>query len=923
MNATPPRILIIDDVIENVEVLGETLADNCDIQFATSGMEGLELVRQGQPDLILLDVMMPVMDGYAVCAALKSDPDTRAIPVIFVTAKSDAESESRALAAGAVDFIHKPINQQVVRARVRLHLALRNRERELQKLNEELEQKVSQRTLALRDALTQAQEASRMKSDFLANMSHEIRTPMNAIIGMTHLAQATELSPRQRNYLGKIESSSRHLMGIINDILDLSKMQAGKMSMEVIEFTLEQVIDNVVSLVAERAADKGLELIVNMAPEAPQHLVGDPLRLGQILVNYANNAVKFTSQGEVELKVSVEQDLGPHVRLRFAVRDSGIGISTEQQQRLFKDFEQADTSTTRKFGGTGLGLAIVARLVSLMQGEFGVESEPGSGSTFWFSVPLGRVAAPDNAGDAAALTARLAGGRALVVDDNARSRELLCDMLAALGLEARSAADGASALQLLHAAERQKQGFDVVLLDMQMPDISGVALAQQIRALPLAYPPHLSLVTALGQESNLPLLQAQGIRSLLSKPVTRGQLRRHMMQALGRQTEVDMARATGATTDALFSPASLYPLRGARILLVEDNDINREVATETLQEAGIVVTSAEHGAQALEQLAQAGPFDLVLMDVQMPVMDGYETTAAIRAQDRFKDLPIIAMTANAMAEDRQRCLAAGMNDFVAKPIDTDRLWQALLRWTPPQAPQSDIDPGAAGAGVGQSAALPMGATLPELSLEVDGLDTRLGLKRCMGKPDFYRSLLRQFLVQHTQCVQHIRAAEAAGQWLAAQRVAHTLKSVAGNLGALRLQDEATAIEQQIADQLEAGLAPVLDEQSLSQLAATLERFRGQLEAALGPDSAHPAVSSQPAMPDGAALMAIKETCRELGRLLASGDFAAIELMEQHSDLLKNSLGSHYDRLHRAVSEFDFERGQRILQEAVEAQNLTL
>jgi CheY-like chemotaxis protein len=496
-------------------------------------------------------------------------------------------------------------------------------------------------------------------------------------------------------------------------------------------------------------------------------------------------------------------------------------------------------------------------------------------------------------------------------------------MLAALGLEPRSAADGASALQLLHSAERQKQGFDVVLLDMQMPDISGVALAQQIRALPLAYPPHLSLVTALGQESNLPLLQAQGIRSLLSKPVTRGQLRRHMMQALGRQTEVDMARATGATTDALFSPASLYPLRGARILLVEDNDINREVATETLQEAGIVVTSAEHGAQALEQLAQAGPFDLVLMDVQMPVMDGYETTAAIRAQDRFKDLPIIAMTANAMAEDRQRCLAAGMNDFVAKPIDTDRLWQALLRWTPPQAPQSDIDPGAAGAGVGQSAALPMGATLPELSLEVDGLDTRLGLKRCMGKPDFYRSLLRQFLVQHTQCVQHIRAAEAAGQWLAAQRVAHTLKSVAGNLGALRLQDEATAIEQQIADQLEAGLAPVLDEQSLSQLAATLERFRGQLEAALGPDSAHPAVSSQQAMPDGSALLAIKETCRELGRLLASGDFAAIELMEQHSDLLKNSLGSHYDRLHRAVSEFDFERGQRILQEAVEAQNLTL
>ena len=387
---TEARILIIDDIVENVEVLGEVLASHYDVQFATSGAEGLALVRHQRPDLILLDVMMPGMDGYAVCAVLKADPDMRSIPVIFVTAKSDAESESRALAEGAVDFIHKPINQEVVLARVALHLALKNREDELSKLNDDLEQIVEQRTLALRDALTQAESATRMKSDFLANMSHEIRTPMNAIIGMTHLIQGTELTPRQRNYLGKIEASGHHLLGIINDILDLSKIQAGKMSTEVVDFKLEHLLDNVVGLVAEKAADKGLELIVNIARDVPPNLLGDPLRLGQILVNYANNAVKFTDRGEVEISVSVVKRHDHEAVLRFAVRDTGIGIDEVQRQKLFKDFEQGDSSTTRKYGGTGLGLAIVSRLVELMGGQFGVDSQPGLGSTFWFIVRVER-----------------------------------------------------------------------------------------------------------------------------------------------------------------------------------------------------------------------------------------------------------------------------------------------------------------------------------------------------------------------------------------------------------------------------------------------------------------------------------------------------------------------------------------------------
>ncbi|MSQ75451.1 MAG: response regulator [Rhodoferax sp.] len=326
----PARILIIDDIAANLVLLGEVLSDLAEVQFAASGAEALALVQQFQPDLILLDVMMPEMDGYAVCEVLKSGPASRAIPLIFVTANNDPHSESRALEAGAVDFIHKPINHAVVRSRVRLQLELKGRELALQRLNAELENTVALRTHALSDALAGAQDADRIKSAFLANMSHEIRTPLNAIIGMTHLAQGTQLTARQRNYLGRIESASQHLMGIINGILDLTKIQAGKLQAEVSDFALEQLLDNTIAMVAAKAADKGLELILSVAPGTPAYLRGDPLRLGQVLLNFASNAVKFTEQGEVEISVVASQVMEHSAHLRLAVRDTGIGISEAQ-----------------------------------------------------------------------------------------------------------------------------------------------------------------------------------------------------------------------------------------------------------------------------------------------------------------------------------------------------------------------------------------------------------------------------------------------------------------------------------------------------------------------------------------------------------------------------------------------------------------
>ncbi len=530
------------------------------------------------------------------------------------------------------------------------------------------------------DARRAAEEATKAKGDFLANMSHEIRTPMNAIIGMSHLALQTPLDKKQRNYIEKVHRSGTNLLGIINDILDFSKIEAGKMSMESIDFRLEDVMDNLSNLMTLKTEDKGLELLFNTAPDVPTALVGDSLRLGQILINLGNNAVKFTEHGEIVVGIEKVSEDEQGAELHFWVKDSGIGMTPEQCGKMFQSFSQADASTTRKYGGTGLGLAISKNLVELMQGRIWVESEAGKGSTFHFHARFGVQKNPQARREFQ--TDALQGLRALVVDDNAMAREILCAMASALGLAVDVAIDGAQALSILLDADAIAQPFDLVLMDWKMPVMDGIETARQLQASAMAKIPPVIMVTGHGRDEASQVAQERGValKTALTKPITAASLLDAVCEALniGFVDDAQASEKTDTLTDAMSK------LAGLKVLLVEDNDMNQELAMELLGNAGMQVVLAKHGQEALDILADDPVFDGVLMDCQMPVMDGYTATRAIRRNPTFEHLPIIAMTANAMAGDREKVLSAGMWDHIAKPLNVGEMFATIARWIKPR-----------------------------------------------------------------------------------------------------------------------------------------------------------------------------------------------------------------------------------------------
>ncbi|WP_338846507.1 PAS domain S-box protein [Massilia sp. W12] len=733
-----------------------------------------------------------------------------------------------------------------------------------------------------------AEETTRAKSMFLANMSHEIRTPMNAIIGMAHLALCTELSPKQRDYLEKIHSAGISLLGIINDILDFSRIEAGKLLIERVEFNLDKVLSNLSTVTSDKAREKELQYVFQIPARVPRTLIGDPLRLGQVLINLVNNAIKFTESGGVYLNCQVREMVeGQRVLLEFNVRDTGIGMQPDQVAKLFHAFSQADESTTRKYGGTGLGLSIAKGMVELMDGRIWLESTPGVGTnmhfTAWFGLPAMQAQSHH-------LPGAVDGMRVLVVDDNPGARLALAEILSHLPVEVDFAFGGGEALAAIRACD-ENWPYGLIFITHEMPGVSGLKLAHDIQHAEIKHKPKLILLSDQARET----LQQQGDitipDALLHKPVQAADV---------NDCLVDLFDASQHTPHQRQETPMFAELT---VLLVEDNEINQMIATELMQAVGIKVEVAANGRLAVETLQKLGPdyFGLVFMDVQMPEMDGHQATRAIRSDARFANLPVIAMTAHAMVEERERCLESGMNDHIAKPINPGEFYHMLSSWCSQYLAAGNAQPlldlheivhlGAAP----QTESAP---AAPDAPLQIPGIDVADGLSRMLGDQAMYLELLSRFRDGQHDVAAKLAHALVSDDLVLAERFAHTLKGVAGMIGAAKVKDCASVLEQACKQ----GAASQVLQTRLADLDGAMQEVLQGIEQALAQRP-----GAQETVCEGFERTQAQEAINQFARLLQQNDGDAIDFLAEHNQLLAQALGPDaHRRIMRATRQFDFD-----------------